>query len=233
MRESIILGLALVGAALVFGLLFQSARSVPDTIKVVGSAETSFTADTLKWSVTLVRTVDGTSPAAGYRRIREDVSRIEDALIDTGVAGDRIRIQATTSRPVYDRNGAISGYRIQQPVQVVTEELDAVENLATEPEEFIREGMILERSSLEYFYSDIDSLKQDLLADATRDARTRAERIAQAAEVAVGAIRTARAGVFQIREPFSTEVSSYGVYNTQSREKEIAVTLHATFVVRR
>ena len=41
----------------------------------------------------------------------------------------------------------------------------------------------------------------------------------------------ARAGVFQITEPYSTEVSDYGVHNTSTRVKEITVTVHATFLL--
>jgi hypothetical protein len=37
--------------------------------------------------------------------------------------------------------------------------------------------------------------------------------------------------VFQITEPFSTEVTDYGVHSTSTRSKEITVTVHATFSV--
>ena len=42
---------------------------------------------------------------------------------------------------------------------------------------------------------------------------------------------TARAGVFQITEPYSTEVSGMGMYNTSTRRKEITVTVHASFAL--
>jgi len=40
-----------------------------------------------------------------------------------------------------------------------------------------------------------------------------------------------KAGVFQIIEPYSTEVESYGMYNTSSRKKDITVTVHAQFLI--
>ena len=232
-REAIILAVGVVGAALVFGLFFHATRSSVETIQVVGSASTRFTADTLKWSVTLTRTITGTTPAEGYALIQDDVARLRSALVGEGIREDAVTVQPATSHPMHDREGSISGYRVQQAVQVITTQLDAVEDLAFAPGQFLESGMILERSQLEYFYSEIDSLKHDLLADATRDARERAHRIAGAADVAVGPIREARAGVFQIREPYSTEVTAYGVYNTASREKEITVTVHAGFSTER
>ncbi|WP_232502671.1 hypothetical protein [Candidatus Cloacimonas acidaminovorans] len=45
----------------------------------------------------------------------------------------------------------------------------------------------------------------------------------------MGKLREARAGVFQITEPYSTEVSDYGIYNTSTRSKSISVTLTAIF----
>ncbi|MCL7972923.1 MAG: SIMPL domain-containing protein, partial [marine benthic group bacterium] len=47
----------------------------------------------------------------------------------------------------------------------------------------------------------------------------------------IEAIASARAGVFQITEPFSTDVAAYGIYDTSSRKKEIRVTVHAVFVI--
>ncbi len=232
-RESIILAVGVVGAALVFGLFFHAARDNDDTIQVVGSASSRFTADTLKWSLTLTRATDGTTPAEGYALIQDDVARLRNVLVNEGIQEDAITVQPATSHPMHDREGSISGYRVQQAVQIITVQLDAAENLAFAPGQFLESGMILERSQLEYFYSEIDSLKHDLLAEATRDARERANRIAGAAEVSVGPIREARAGVFQIREPYSTEVTAYGVYNTASRDKEITVTVHARFAAER
>ncbi|MFP4484454.1 MAG: SIMPL domain-containing protein [Spirochaetaceae bacterium] len=232
-REATILAAGAVAAALVLGLFFYATRGNSDTVQVVGTASTRFAADTLKWSLTLTRTVGGTSPAEGYSLIQEDVTRLRAALLDEGISGDEVSVQPATSHPMHDREGGISGYRVQQAVQIITGSLDAAEGLALAPGEFLESGMILERSQLEYFYSAIDSLKHDLLAEATRDAQERATRMAEAAGVGVGPIREARAGVFQIREPYSTEVTGYGVYNTDSRDKEITVTVHATFAAER
>ncbi|HOA28933.1 MAG TPA: hypothetical protein PKL34_02770, partial [Candidatus Cloacimonadota bacterium] len=58
---------------------------------------------------------------------------------------------------------------------------------------------------------------------------TRAEEISSSAKTKLGKMREARAGVFQITEPYSTDVSDYGIYNTGTRSKSISVTLTAVF----
>jgi hypothetical protein len=75
-------------------------------------------------------------------------------------------------------------------------------------------------------------LKHSLLGAATSDAQRRAAEIAKSTAASVGDILTARAGVFQITEPYSTEVSGMGMYNTSTRRKEITVTVRADFVLR-
>jgi hypothetical protein len=42
-------------------------------------------------------------------------------------------------------------------------------------------------------------------------------------------IESARVGVFQITEPYSTEVSDYGVFNTATKDKDITVTMNVVF----
>ncbi|HPV64673.1 MAG TPA: SIMPL domain-containing protein, partial [Candidatus Cloacimonas sp.] len=56
-----------------------------------------------------------------------------------------------------------------------------------------------------------------------------AEEISGSGNTKLGKLREARAGVFQITEPYSTEVSDYGFYNTSTRSKSISVTLTAIF----
>ncbi|CAO81471.1 conserved hypothetical protein [Candidatus Cloacimonas acidaminovorans str. Evry] len=56
-----------------------------------------------------------------------------------------------------------------------------------------------------------------------------AKNITGSGNTKLGKLREARAGVFQITEPYSTEVSDYGIYNTSTRSKSISVTLTAIF----
>lgn len=224
-----ILAFALVIASAVLGWSFVEGRRAPGTVRVVGAATVPFTSDVVKWRVQLVRTVTPGSEAQGFERLRNDRARIVDRLTAAGVDADDVSLQPVTSHPMYDREGRVSGSRIQQSVLVIGTDLDAVESIALDPGDLIREGLQIEGSSLEYFYDQMAELKRSLLQQAAEDARARAHEIAGDA---LGDMIEARAGVFQIREPYSTEVQGYGVYDTQTRDKEITVTVHATFGVR-
>jgi hypothetical protein len=87
----------------------------------------------------------------------------------------------------------------------------------------------MQRNELEYLYSKLPELKKELIGAATKDALDRAKEVTSSAKTRLGKLKTARSGVFQITEPYSTDVSDYGFYNTQTKAKSISVTVTAEF----
>ena len=224
-----VLALALVVSAGVLGLSFIQGRRAAGTVRVVGAATVPFTSDVVKWRVTLMRGVALGGEASGYARLAEDRERFLGLLAAAGVANEDISVQPATTNPVWDRDGQQSGVQIRQSFMVLSHDVAAVESLALDPGDLLRDGLGLEGSNLEYFYEEMAELKHSLLRHAREDAQARAEEIAGDA---LGSLVEARAGVFQIREPYSTEVEGYGVYSTSTRAKEMTVTVHAVYGLR-
>lgn len=226
-----ILALGILAAAVVFGILHYRSRAPRDTIQVTGAATRSFQSDIVKWRLVLARPVPTGELAAGYGALARDLDRVQSRLDASGMAFEDIGVQPVNAYPSFDQFGNRVGYNLNQSLYVISRDVDRLESLALNPGELIAVGLVLESSQLEYFYSGLDSLKHKLLATATEDARTRAEEIAGGSGLSIDRIAGARAGVFQITEPFSTEVSDFGIHNTATKRKEITVTVHATFVV--
>ena len=225
---SSILAFGLVLAALVFGVLFYQARDTSDTVQTVGAATEQFTADVVKWRLSLTRQTGLDGQQAGYRGLAEDVRTLSAQLTGLGLPDTSVTVQPPSSNPTYGYNGTPTGYQVQQALFVVSNDVDVIEALALDPASLQTGGASLQMSTLEYFYSDLDTLKRSLLARATDDAKARAREIVGRD---VEHMTAARAGVFQITEPYSTEVASYGIHSTSTREQEITVTVHATFEV--
>jgi hypothetical protein len=114
---------------------------------------------------------------------------------------------------------------------VISNNVEELQKIAFQPDQLMREGTGLQSVNIEYYSSQLADIKRELLADATMDAQGRAEQIVSGSGLTVRGIVSARAGVFQITEPYSTEVTDYGIYNTSTREKDITVTVAATFEV--
>ena len=225
-----ILALGLIGGAIAFGVLFKSSRTAR-SVQVTGAATRAFTSDVAKWRLTLSLPVAGNDPAPGYTALTQDVAMVVQRLRAAGVADTAINLQPVSSQPQWNREGERSGYILQQPLFVVSSDVGAIERLALAPGSVLPPGIGLEFSQLEYFYSGIAELKHSLLADATRDAQARAQEIVGSTGSELGDIVEARAGVFQITEPLSTETSGGGMHSTGTRRKEITVTVHARFTL--
>jgi len=227
--HAIILGIALVAAFVMFGIFFYAARSSDNTINVVGAATKRFDSDIVKWRITLSRTSDEKVLAAGYKLLQGDVETLRSLLKAKSIDDREITLQPINSDRVYGPQGQTSTFNIQQTLIVITSNIAAVEGLALNPLVLVESGVILQNSNLEYLNSKLSDIKMELLSEATKDARRRAEEIARNSGSALGPVSSLRAGVFQINEPFSNEVSDYGMFNTQAKVKDITVTVRAAF----
>ncbi|HTW91157.1 MAG TPA: SIMPL domain-containing protein [bacterium] len=227
-----ILGLSFVAGAAVFGNFFYRARAQDNTIRVVGAATKRYDSDIVKWRVSVGRNTGLGDASAGYPDTRKAFKALMAALKAAGIGDSEISVQPINRTPVTDNNGNSTGYSFSQSVYVISKDIATVEKLALNPDEMFLRGVALQSSALEYYFSRLPDIKKELLAEAARDARQRAVEIAKNSGAGIGAMRSARAGVFQITEPYSTEVSDYGIYNTSTRQKDVTVTVTTEFGVR-
>ena len=84
------------------------------------------------------------------------------------------------------------------------------------------------------FATKLADLKIEMLAEASKNARERAETITKNAGGKLGDLKTATAGVFQITAPNSSE-DSYswgGAFNTSSKQKHVSINMRLTYTVK-
>jgi uncharacterized protein len=83
----------------------------------------------------------------------------------------------------------------------------------------------------EYHYTKLGDLKIEMLAEAAKDAKVRAQQIAQSTGSSIGSVRTARMGVLQITPADSNDVSDSGVNDTSSLDKDITAVVNVGFAI--
>jgi len=83
-----------------------------------------------------------------------------------------------------------------------------------------------------YYYNNLKNIRADMLSEATRNAKERAEGVASAGGAIIGSITSLSSGVFQVTAVNSVDFSDYGSYNTNAIEKKITATVKANFSVR-
>lgn len=225
-------GFSIIIAAFIFGLFFYASRSSKETISVIGTATKRYESDIIKWRVTITRFADIKDMKTGYELLQKDELSLVELLKTNGVDSSDITIQPIISEQKYDRNGQQTGFTLRQIIFVISKDLPKVEKLALNPKFIIDKGIIMDSATIEYYFSNLPEIKRELLALATQDAKKRALEIAKNAGVKLNKLISARSGIFQINEPYSTEVQSYGVYNTATRQKDINITLNATYTLK-
>lgn len=228
---AVILGVFIVIAFGVFGWFFLQSRQAPQTVKVVGYATEEFKSNVVKWSVSLSERVSMNGMQQGYNVMADKLEEFNKQWKKTGIETSDFKVFPINVSREYGQSGQI-GYTLTQRIYIVSDEIEKVEQLAIDPKLFVEKGVTFDNSTMEFFSTELDDIKKKLLGKATQNARERAEEIVSATDLKVDKLISANAGVFQITEPYSTDVAAYGIYDTSSPDKNIKVTVSAEFLLK-
>ena len=226
--SAVVLGVFIVIAFGVLGWFFKQSRETQQTVKVVGYATEEFESNVVKWSVSLSERVSLNGIQEGYNVMAGKLEDFKTQWEKTGIETSEFKVFPINVNREYGQNGH-NGYTLNQRIYIVSNDIEKVEQLAIDPKLFVERGVTFDNSTMEFFSTELDEIKKQLLGKATENARERAEEIISATDLKVDKLISARSGVFQITEPYSTEVAGYGVHNTSSSEKNIKVTVSAEF----
>lgn len=235
LNAAIVLSLGLVLSSMVFGWFFAKARKGDEVITVTGSARKRIKSDLVVWSASV--SYQAPTLADAYRQLSENVPRVKQYLIGKGISENEITVSSisTITLRKTDENGQesseISGYSLRQELQVRSTEIDKIAQIARAATELINQGILIESGSPQYLYTKLGDLKVEMLGEAAKDAKTRAERIAASTGNSIGTVRSARMGVMQITAADSTEVSDAGISDTSSIDKDITAVVNIGFAV--
>jgi hypothetical protein len=128
------------------------------------------------------------------------------------------------------RQERTTGYRLTQSVRVESSDVDRLAQLDTTP--LVEQDVLFTTESPQFLYTKVAGEKVEMLADATRDARARAEQIAAQGGRSIANLHDAEMGVFQITPSHETGTSSGGENDTSSLDKTITAVVTATFLLK-
>lgn len=228
------LAVALVLSSIVMAWAITQNKKSDQTITVTGSARKRIKSDLVIWRAGV--SYQGSRQEA-YKALTEGISRVKQYLVSKGIPEQQITISSISSTTLHpkDSNGnetsEISGYSFRQEVQVRSEDVDKIERIAREATELLNQDILIESGAPEYYYTKIADLKIEMLAEAAKDAKVRAQQVALSTGSQIGSVRTARMGVMQITAADSNEVSDAGINDTSSLEKDITAVVNVGFAV--
>jgi len=233
---SIIVSLTMVVVAIILGNAYRFKYNHTDTINVTGYAKIDFESDIIKWSAYYRR--KSTDMSSASAQLDKDKEKIKEFLVQQGISESEIRFGAISIDRDYDysydeRGNSLrhfTGYTLSQRVSVESNSLDKVDNASREISTLISQGLELNSYSPSYYFSGLENLKLELISQASKNAKQRAQNIATESNAKITTLKKADLGVFQITGQNDDEEYSYGgVFNTTSRHKTANITLKASF----
>jgi len=219
-------GLSLVGTGL-------SARS-GNSITVTGSAKTSAVADNAVWTLNVSEMSQQVSVAVG--KVGTSVDALSKYLVKGGLSSDAIEIGGVTT---YANNEYVNGnstgrvvsYQANQNVTVRSKDVQLIKKLSNGMGSLLQTGVNINNYGPQFYVSNLDKLRPQLLAEATVDAKERGLSITKAVDSELGPVLAVTSGPVQVTQPDSVDASAGGMYDTSSIEKSVSVTVSVSFKV--
>ena len=204
-------------------------------ITVTGSAKTSATADNVVWTLNVSLTRPTVSEAV--TKVGNDVSAVSKYLTDGGIPADALTLGSVSTYAneqwVNGNNtGKILNYRASRDVVVRSKDVELVSKLSQGIGTILQQGVTVNNYGPQFYLSTLPKLRPQLLEEAMKDAKIRAEAITKAVGGKVGSVQSVRSGVFQVTTPDSTMTQDTGAYDTSSIEKTVTSTVSVTFAVK-
>lgn len=218
---AIALALGIVVAGYLMGEALIQARSSQRAVSVRGLAEREVPANLALWPI--VFTVTSNELGDLQRKADDGVAKVRAFL-----ASDFPAEQVSVSAPrVQDREAQgmrgdgrqLDRFTAEVTVTVRTDKIDVAKRAIERSGALVTQGVAVIRSyeyNTQYLFTELEKIKPEMIAEATKDARRAAEQFAKDSGSTVGAIRNAQQGLFSIedRDQFSPEFKKVRVVTT-------------------
>jgi hypothetical protein len=220
------IAIALIGAYVARDVMMSR-----DTIEVTGSAKRMVTADTARWRIAIETRTGVSDQQSGYERIDAATDKIVAYLNAEGFADIETPAITSNQNYTYPQYGEaiFTGYSIYRTISVRGSDVAKLQELTNSIAPLGGDGYTVASQGLELTYSKLPEMRIALLREAIKDATARAAAIASESGRDVGALREATGGVVQVLPVGGVDISDTGYYDTESLNKEVMVTVRASF----
>ena len=197
----IAVGIAVSGLCIKSGM--ESFAAKERVVSVRGLAEREVKANKVTWPIQFK--VVGDELNAVYNSIQKNNAAIIDFLKQNGVKDDEISVNApdlTDMEAERYVNNIRYRYNVSQVIVVVSNDVDKISNLIMRQTELLKQGVAIAASDYQYKvsyeFTELNSIKPEMIAEATKAARIAGEQFAKDSDSELGKIKKATQGQFSI-----------------------------------
>jgi uncharacterized protein len=203
----LLLALGLIIGGWILGVEIKNTRLADRYVTVKGLVERTVKSDLAIWPLSYKEAGDDLT--ALYAKTEADKKVILDFLQQQSIQPNEIelgiiRVVDTQANEFGGGQRAPHRYIVEQQITVRTARVDTVAAAAQKTMQLLQKGIVLSGGNggigqgLAYKFTGLNSIKPDMITEATRNARAAADRFASDSGSKVGAIRQANQGVFSI-----------------------------------
>ncbi len=209
----VVMGGALVFFALVFLGAARGFSNQGSYVEVKGLSEKIVKADTAIWSLSFE--VKANVIDELYANTERNIAIIKKFLTDKGFDATEINVAPINIYQDTYRDAAFR-YNSTNSVSVYTKKVDLAKSASNETLLLVKQGVVLNQNYISFEFSDLNSIKPDMLAEAIKNARDTAAQFAKNAGSSVGNIVRGNQGVFDItdKDPASPEFKKIRLVST-------------------
>jgi len=196
--------------------LFLSARDFSKQgsyVEVKGLSEKIVKADTAIWALSFE--VKSNNIDSLYSDIEKNITTIKAFLVEKGFEASEINIAPVNIYQDTYKDAAFR-YNSTNQISVYTKKVDLAKSTSNETLLLVKRGVVLNQNNISFEFSDINSIKPEMLADAIKNARDTASQFAKNSGSIVGSVTRGNQGVFDITEkdPGSPEFKKIRLVST-------------------
>lgn len=226
-RSFAVLGILLAAGLAVFGIqvgrAVQRGRDFDRYLTVKGLSEREVKADLAIWPIRCeVAAEDLTALKAEMERAR---TLVRAYLTEQGINADEIAhglptISDRADERIQSGHEELTRYKAVVVLVVRSAKVDVVKKAIQGADSLLGSGVALVRNEYgekpEFLFTDLGAVKPAMIAEATANARTAAEKFAQDSRAQVGTIRRAYQGVMEIedRDAATPEIKTVRIVTT-------------------
>ena len=210
MKLAPVIGSVVIAAGiLALGLCIRSGlKSFSDRDRVVdvrGLAEREVNANQVTWPI-LFKEVGNDLPSV-YNKVSATNRQIIDFLTSNGIDSAEISIGAPTVRDLqtdrYNNMPLPYNYALTSVVTVSSDKVKQVHSLINRQGELFSKGIAIGTDynyQITYSFTDLNTIKPEMIAEATKNARAAADRFAADSDSRIGKLKQAQQGQFSIED---------------------------------
>jgi uncharacterized protein len=214
----VIIAVGMILGGWLLGAQIKATRLADRYVTVKGLVERKVKSDLAVWPLSYKEAGDDLSLV--YAKTDADKKAIMDFLAQNGVQTSEIEVGLVrvvdTQANEYGGQRAPKRYIVEQQITVRSLRVDQIAAAAQKTIDLLQKGIVLNSNpgqGLIYKFNGLNSIKPDMITEATRNARAAADRFASDSGSKVGSIRQANQGVFSILAADQGSESGEGGYS--------------------